>query len=73
MITKIKQSLHETTDSYRTLTDNDQLIQHLQLAVEMITNAFRSGSPVFFCGNGESTANAQHLATELFPRAQYDY
>jgi D-sedoheptulose 7-phosphate isomerase len=34
-------------------------------AIELITNAYRNGGKVLFCGNGGSAADAQHLAAEL--------
>lgn len=37
-----------------------------------IISAYRSGKKVFFCGNGGSAADAQHLAAELSGRYYYD-
>jgi D-sedoheptulose 7-phosphate isomerase len=38
----------------------------------VITNAFRKGNRVFFCGNGGSAADAQHLAAEFSGRFYKD-
>lgn len=37
-----------------------------------IIEAYRGGRKVFFCGNGGSAADAQHLAAELSGRYYYD-
>jgi len=34
-------------------------------AIQFITNTYRNGGKVLFCGNGGSAADAQHLAAEL--------
>jgi D-sedoheptulose 7-phosphate isomerase len=39
---------------------------------EHIANAFESGGRLFFCGNGGSAADAQHLATEYVVRFKLD-
>ena len=39
---------------------------------EAVVIAYRAGRKVFFCGNGGSAADAQHLAAELSGRYYYD-
>jgi D-sedoheptulose 7-phosphate isomerase len=41
------------------------LLQAICSAIDVIVKAFRDGSRVYFCGNGGSAADAQHLAAEL--------
>lgn len=48
------------------------LLQTIQQTVEVITNAFNKGNKVFFCGNGGSAADAQHLAAEFSGRFYKD-
>lgn len=43
-------------------------IARIEAAVEAITGAFKSGHKVWFCGNGGSAADAQHLAAEFSGR-----
>lgn len=44
----------------------DKILQkHILTCIEQITSAFKKGNKVFFCGNGGSAADAQHLAAEL--------
>ncbi|MCA3278870.1 MAG: SIS domain-containing protein [Roseomonas sp.] len=37
-------------------------------AIDLCESALRGGGKLFFCGNGGSAADAQHLATELLVR-----
>jgi D-sedoheptulose 7-phosphate isomerase len=52
--------------------DNDTLIATIESVVERITEAFRKGNKVLFCGNGGSAADAQHLAAEFSGRFYTD-
>lgn len=49
------------------LTSNLDVIQQISLT---IINAFKSGNRVFFCGNGGSAADSQHIAAEFIGRFQ---
>lgn len=40
--------------------------------MELISNTFKKGNKVFFCGNGGSAADAQHLAAEFSGRFYKD-
>lgn len=48
------------------------LIQSITDAVTAIVNAFKRGNRVYFCGNGGSAADAQHLAAEFSGRFYQD-
>jgi D-sedoheptulose 7-phosphate isomerase len=50
------------------IASDEQLINTVQSAVNIITLAFRQGHSVYFCGNGGSAADAQHLAAEFSGR-----
>jgi D-sedoheptulose 7-phosphate isomerase len=54
------------------IVNNPSLLQTIQKTVEIITNAFNKGNKVFFCGNGGSAADAQHLAAEFSGRFYKD-
>lgn len=43
----------------------DTLVEDLARAARLASLALRAGGTVFFCGNGGSASQAQHLATEL--------
>lgn len=48
------------------LVEKDKSILHLLDKIsEVITAAYRKGNKTIFCGNGGSSAEAQHLAAEL--------
>ena len=48
---------------------NDEVILNtLQQTIDLITNALMRGNRLYFCGNGGSAADAQHLAAEFSGR-----
>ena len=51
---------------------NETLKASLLAAAEMIESCFRAGGKVYFCGNGGSAADAQHLAAEFSGRFYID-
>lgn len=53
------------------LQDKD-LLAVIGKAVEVIVSAFKKGNSVYFCGNGGSAADAQHLAAEFSGRFYTD-
>ena len=44
----------------------------VDLAVDILINAYENGNKAMFCGNGGSAADAQHLAAEFVGRYMYD-
>jgi D-sedoheptulose 7-phosphate isomerase len=53
------------------LTDGS-LLPIIDSVVQVITTAFQQGHAVYFCGNGGSAADAQHLAAEFSGRFYKD-
>ena len=53
------------------LTDGT-LLPIIESIVQVITSAFQQGNAVYFCGNGGSAADAQHLAAEFSGRFYKD-
>ena len=51
---------------------DDVLLKRITEIVAVIVNAFRNDNKVYFCGNGGSAADAQHLAAELSGRFYID-
>lgn len=51
---------------------NEALKASLLAAAEMIESCFRAGGKAYFCGNGGSAADAQHLAAEFSGRFYID-
>jgi len=48
------------------------LVPVIDKVVQVITEAFQQGHAVYFCGNGGSAADAQHLAAEFSGRFYKD-
>lgn len=46
----------------------DASARDLERALELVRETVRRGGTIFFCGNGGSAADAQHLATEYVVR-----
>ena len=42
----------------------DTIADDVARAAEMVRDTVRGGGTLFFCGNGGSAADAQHMATE---------
>ncbi|MBQ2386518.1 MAG: D-sedoheptulose 7-phosphate isomerase [Bacteroidales bacterium] len=55
----------------RILNDANLLLKINEVA-ELIVKTYKQGGRVFFCGNGGSAADAQHLAAELSGRFYFD-
>jgi D-sedoheptulose 7-phosphate isomerase len=62
---KINQRLAEHIETVRRIFIDESLKATIVAVVDEIVSCFRSGGKVFFCGNGGSAADAQHLAAEF--------
>ena len=51
---------------------DEALLQRVRDAADACSASLRSGGQVYWCGNGGSAADAQHLAAELTGRFYYD-
>jgi D-sedoheptulose 7-phosphate isomerase len=69
---RIKSILAESADIKRRLTEDEGIHVRLSDAVAMVVGALRSGRRLWFCGNGGSAADAQHLAAEFSGRFYRD-
>ena len=61
----IKKNIQDSLDVKQALLNDDQLVGKIFEVAEVISAAFQSGKRVYFCGNGGSAADAQHLAAEF--------
>jgi len=68
----IKQRIRSSIEIKQSIIQNESLLNGIEKAIEVITVCFRNGNKVFFCGNGGSAADAQHLAAELSGRFYLD-
>lgn len=69
---KIKKIIKSSIDTKQSVLQNEGLLQTIAASVDVIVNAFRNGNRVYFCGNGGSAADAQHLAAEFSGRFYTD-
>ena len=65
---KIKDIITASINTKQLLLSDDAFMQRIAQSVDIITNAFKTGNKVLFCGNGGSAADAQHLAAEFSGR-----
>lgn len=69
---KIKKIIQASIDTKQQILQNEELLSVIEKIVDTITNAFKTGNRVYFCGNGGSAADAQHLAAEFSGRFYTD-
>jgi D-sedoheptulose 7-phosphate isomerase len=69
---KIKNIIQASADVKLQILGNDELILAIARVVDLIVSAFQNGNRVYFCGNGGSAADAQHLAAEFSGRFYSD-
>jgi len=69
---KIKTIIQASIDTKVQILQNEKLLQTVEAVVQLVTDCFRSGKRVYFCGNGGSAADAQHLAAEFSGRFYTD-
>lgn len=62
---RIKDIFQESVNTKKRVIEDDNMINLVQTVSDVIVNAFTNGNKVYFCGNGGSAADAQHLAAEL--------
>ena len=68
MTDNIQRIIQASIDVKAALLADGELLQRIQDVVAVITAAFEQHNRVYFCGNGGSAADAQHLAAELSGR-----
>lgn len=65
----IRQSLQEGIELRQQML---QLADHIESSGKCLIEALRGGGRLFFCGNGGSAADCQHIAAELVGRFEMD-
>ena len=69
---KIKNIIRASINVKQLVLKDEELISIIEKVVNVILNAFKNGKRVYFCGNGGSAADAQHLAAEFSGRFYTD-
>ncbi len=63
--------IRKLEDGLRALAEPDRIATLTGIA-DAVASSLRAGGRIFFCGNGGSAADAQHLAAELIGRQNYN-
>jgi D-sedoheptulose 7-phosphate isomerase len=69
---KIQDIIKASIDVKQKLLADEQLLSTIEDVVAVIVHAFKNGNRLYFCGNGGSAADAQHLAAEFSGRFYVD-
>jgi D-sedoheptulose 7-phosphate isomerase len=69
---KIKNIIKASIETKQKVLMNEDLLNTICLIVDAVVKAFKNGNRVYFCGNGGSAADAQHLAAEFSGRFYMD-
>ena len=69
---KITDIIRESIAVKTTVLNDPALIVKVGTIVDLIVGRFRAGKHLYFCGNGGSAADAQHLAAEFSGRFYID-
>ena len=69
---KIKNIISESVAVKNKVLQDESLIITIEKITETIVAALKNGTRIYFCGNGGSAADAQHLAAEFSGRFYTD-
>lgn len=69
---QIQQLIQASINAKQSVLQSEALLDVIRQAVEVIVTTFKNGNAVYFCGNGGSAADAQHLAAEFSGRFYKD-
>jgi D-sedoheptulose 7-phosphate isomerase len=72
MSDKIKNIIKESIAVKEEVLRNDRIIKAVEKITTEIVAALKKGNRIYFCGNGGSAADAQHLAAEFSGRFYTD-
>lgn len=69
---KIISIIESSISTKQKVLNDSRLLLVVEEVVKLISSALRSGKKIYFCGNGGSAADAQHLAAEFSGRFYRD-
>ena len=69
---QFKKIIQSSIDVKQQILTNTVMLSNLEKTVDIIVDSFRKGNRIWFCGNGGSAADAQHLAAEFSGRFYTD-
>jgi len=65
---RIHKIISQSIEVKQGVLTNQALLEEIENIVDAIVQAFKNGHRIYFCGNGGSAADAQHLAAEFSGR-----
>ncbi|HTF31191.1 MAG TPA: D-sedoheptulose 7-phosphate isomerase [Flavitalea sp.] len=69
---KIKDIITESISVKSAVLQNETILKNVEKIVNEMVTALQNGNRIYFCGNGGSAADAQHLAAEFSGRFYID-
>jgi D-sedoheptulose 7-phosphate isomerase len=69
---KIKNIVQASIDVKQQVLQSEELLSTVEKIVDVMTSSLQAGGRIYFCGNGGSAADAQHLAAEFSGRFYTD-
>ena len=69
---QIKNIIQASIDVKQQVVKSKELLSTIEKVVEVITQSLQNNGRIYFCGNGGSAADAQHLAAEFSGRFYTD-
>ena len=72
MTEKIQQIISESISVKTKVLNDAALLETVRQIVDMLVSALQKNKHIYFCGNGGSAADAQHLAAEFSGRFYID-
>lgn len=69
---EIQKSIQKSIETKQKILSNQALLDEIKDVAQTCVESLCQGNKVYFCGNGGSAADAQHLAAELSGRYLYD-
>ncbi len=69
---KIKSIIKASIETKQQVLQDEELLKTIEKVVDVMVTAFKNGNKIYFCGNGGSAADAQHLAAEFSGRFYKD-
>ena len=72
MLKQVEKILNESLSVKNEILEDSKIKNIIIESVEVILEALKRGNKIYFCGNGGSAADAQHLAAEFTGRFYLD-
>ena len=69
---KIQKIISESINVKSKLLQDENILKTVEEVASRMVSALKNGNRIYFCGNGGSAADAQHLAAEFSGRFYID-